>query len=142
MTTVEQVLHAKSGQVLATREDAPVYDALAQLAQHDIGALVVLDRGRLIGMFSERDYARKVILHGKSSKDLLVADVMTRRVHSVAPCDTIEQCMALMTEAHIRHLPVVRDDAVVGMISIGDVVKATLDEQRYTIAVLEQYITT
>lgn len=142
MTTVEQVLHAKSSPVLSVTEGATVYDALALLAAHDIGALVVLDHDRLAGMFSERDYARKVILHGKSSKDLLVADVMTRRVHSVTPADTIEHCMTLMTDARTRHLPVVRDDAVVGMISIGDVVKATLDEQRFTITVLEQYIAT
>lgn len=142
MTTVAQVLHAKPGPVLSVSEHATVYEALSLLAQHDIGALVVLEEGRLAGMFSERDYARKVILQGKSSKELLVAEVMTRRVHSVQPADTVAHCMSVMTEARIRHLPVVDGDGVVGMISIGDVVKATLDEQRYTIAVLEQYITT
>jgi len=142
MKTVQQVLHAKAGLVLSVTEDTTVYDALTVLARHDVGALVVLDGGRLAGMFSERDYARKVILHGKSSKELLVSEVMTRRVHSVGPADTVEHCMALMTHARIRHLPVVQDDTVVGMISIGDVVKATLDEQRFTITVLEQYITT
>ena len=142
MTTVAQVLHAKPGPVLSVSEHATVYDALSMLAQHDIGALVVLEEGRLTGVFSERDYARKVILQGKSSKELIVADVMTRRVHSVRPADTVAHCMALMTDARIRHLPVVHDDAVVGVISIGDVVKATLDEQRFTIAVLEQYIAT
>lgn len=142
MKTVQQMLHAKSGPVLSVTEHTTVYDALTVLARHDIGALVVLDDGRLAGMFSERDYARKVILHGKSSRELLVAEVMTRRVHSVGVSDTVEHCMALMTNARIRHLPVVQDEAVVGMISIGDVVKATLDEQRFTITVLEQYIAT
>lgn len=142
MKTVQQMLHAKSGPVLSVTEHTTVYDALTVLARHDIGALVVLDHGRLAGMFSERDYARKVILHGKSSKELLVEEVMTRRVHSVGVADTVEHCMALMTDARIRHLPVVQDEAVVGMISIGDVVKATLDEQRFTITVLEQYIAT
>jgi CBS domain-containing protein len=142
MKTVQQVLHAKAGLVLSVTEDTTVYEALTVLARHDVGALVVLDGARLAGMFSERDYARKVILLGKSSKELLVSEVMTRRVHTVEPADTVEHCMALMTSARIRHLPVVQDDVVVGMISIGDVVKATLDEQRFTITVLEQYIAT
>lgn len=142
MKTVQQVLHAKSGHVLSVDPTATVYDALALMARHDIGALVVLDGAAMCGMFSERDYARKVILHGHSSRTLQVADIMTREVVSVAPAGTLDECMALMTIHRVRHLPVVDDSRVVGLVSIGDLVKAQLDEQRFVIAQLEHYITT
>ena len=142
MKTVQHVLHAKSGTVLSIPPDATVYDALVLMARHDVGALVVSDHLDIAGMFSERDYARKVILLGKSSRDLLVADVMTRQVHTVTPDCTIEDCMAIMTDHRVRHLPVVDGSGVVGLVSIGDVVKAMLDDQRFTIRQLEHYIAT
>lgn len=142
MKTVQQLLHAKSGSVLFVPPGATVYDALALMAQHDIGALVVLEDGRLCGMFSERDYARKVILHGRSSRTMPVADVMTANVVSVTPCKTVEECMALMTDHRIRHLPVLEGTEVIGLVSIGDLVKAQIDEQRFVIEQLENYITT
>lgn len=142
MRTVQHVLHAKSGPVISVSQDATVFYALALLARYDIGALVVMDDDGVAGMFSERDYARKVILHGKSSRELLVADVMTRQVLTVTPDCTMDDCMALMTAHRIRHLPVLDGSDVVGMVSIGDVVKALLDEQHFTIRQLEHYITT
>ena len=142
MKTVQHVLHAKSAPVRTIPHDATVYDALALMARHDIGALVVVDGGELAGMFSERDYARKVILHGKSSRDLLVAEVMTRQVFTVTPHCTMDDCMAIMSDHRVRHLPVLDAAGVAGIVSIGDVVKAMLDEQRFTIQQLEHYITT
>ncbi|MEP7118123.1 MAG: CBS domain-containing protein [Acidobacteriota bacterium] len=142
MKTVQHVLHAKSGPVHLIPHDATVYDALALMSRFDIGALVVIDSGEIAGMFSERDYARKVILHGKSSRDLIVAEVMTRQVFTVTPHCTVDDCMAIMTDHRVRHLPVLDGDGVSGIVSIGDVVKALLDEQRFTIAQLEHYITT
>ena len=142
MKTVQHVLHAKTGPVLSVAHNATVYDALQLMAHHDVGALVVFDRSGLSGMFSERDYARKVILHGKSSKTLLVDDVMTRQVHTVTPQCTIDECMALMSDHRVRHLPVLDGASVIGIVSIGDVVKALLDEQRFVINQLKQYIAT
>lgn len=142
MKTVQQVLHAKSGPVLSVSPAATVYDALALMARYDIGALVVLEGDALCGMFSERDYARKVTLHGLSSRTMPVADIMTREVVAVSPRDTVDHCMALMTDHRIRHLPVIDGRVVAGLVSIGDLVKAQLDEQRFVIAQLEHYITT
>lgn len=142
MQTVQQILNSKSGQVLSVVRNTKVYDALAMMAQHDVGALIVLERGKLIGVFSERDYARKVILHGKSSKNIPVAEIMTESVVSVRPEHTVQDCMAIMTDKRVRHLPVVDDAGVVGVISIGDVVKAMLDDQQFLITQLEHYITT
>lgn len=140
MKTVQQVLHAKSGPVLSVRPDTTVYDALVLMARHDIGALLVLDGDRLCGMFSERDYARKVILHGRSSRTMPVSDIMTREVVAVPPCLTVDECMALMTDHRVRHLPVVEDSEIIGLVSIGDLVKAQIDEQRFVIEQLEHYI--
>ena len=142
MKTVQHVLHAKSGPVISVSQDATVYYALALLARYDIGALVVTDDDGVAGMFSERDYARKVILQGKSSRELLVADAMTRQVLTVTPQCTMDDCMAIMTDHRVRHLPVLDGSGVIGIVSIGDVVKAILDEQRFTIQQLEHYITT
>ena len=140
MKTVRQMLHGKI-QVISISSTATVYDALTLMARHDVGALVVLDEGRLAGMFSERDYARKVILHGKASKDLVVSDIMTPRVMYVGLDDSIEACMTLMTDKRIRHLPVIDGDTVVGIVSIGDIVKSLLREQQFVITQLERYIT-
>ena len=138
--TVQQILQAKSRMLLSVRSHATVFEALAVMARHDVGALAVIDEGTLVGMFSERDYARKVILHGKSSRDLLVADIMSTPVLSVRPEDTVHQCMSLMTERRVRHLPVVDASGAIGMVSIGDVVKALLSDQAFTIEQLEHYI--
>ena len=140
MKTVRQMLHGKTP-LISISPAATVYDALALMAQHDVGALVVLDGDRLAGMFSERDYARKVILHGKASKELAVSEVMTPRVLSVGLDDSVEACMALMTDKRVRHLPVIDGGTVVGVVSIGDVVKALLHEQQFLITQLERYIT-
>ena len=110
------------------------------MSENNVGALVVLDGGRLAGILSERDYARKVILFGKSSRETLVREVMTHRVLCVTPSQTVDQCMALMTEKHVRHLPVLDHKKVIGLISIGDVVKETISEQKFIIAQLENYI--
>ncbi len=142
MSTVQHVLHAKSGPVISISPHATVYDALALMARYDIGALVVVDGDGIAGMFTERDYARKVILLGRSSRDLLVAEAMTRQVLTVTPHCTVDDCMAIMTDHRVRHLPVLNEFGVAGIVSIGDVVKALLDEQRYTIQQLEHYITT
>ena len=140
MNTVRQMLHGKAP-LISIPLTATVYDALALMAQHDVGALVVLDEGRLAGLFSERDYARKVILHGKASKELAVSEIMTPRVLCVRLDDSVEACMAHMTDKRVRHLPVMDGDTVVGIVSIGDTVKALLHEQQFVISQLERYIT-
>ena len=140
MQTVLQILQAKAGPLLFVSPHHTVFDALTVMAEHDIGALAVLEDGRLVGMFSERDYARKVILHGKSSRELQVADIMTTPVLTVKPKDTVHDCMALMTEHRIRHLPVVDAEGAIGMVSIGDLVKSLLSDQAFTIEQLEHYI--
>jgi CBS domain-containing protein len=127
--------------LISVPSTATVYDALVLMARHDVGALVVLDEGRLTGLFSERDYARKVILHGKASKELTVSEIMTPRVLCIGLDDSVEACMTLMTDNHVRHLPVMEGDTVVGIVSIGDVVKALLHEQQFVIHQLERYIT-
>lgn len=140
MKTVRQIIEGKRSRLLSIAPDATVYDALKTMADHEIGALVVLDQGHLVGIFSERDYARKVILHGKSSKETLVSEIMTSRVLCVGPDQTVDQCMALMTDKRVRHLPVLERKQVIGVISIGDVVKEVISEQRFVIEQLEHYI--
>jgi len=141
MTTVNQLLKHKGHSVWSVAPNASVYEALESMAEKGVGALVVLRDGKLAGIFSERDYARKVILKGRSSKDTPVREIMTEKVYYLKPDQTVEDCMALMTEKRIRHLPVVVDDQVVGLISIGDVVKSIISEQKFMIEKLEQYIT-
>ncbi|HEX9027932.1 MAG TPA: CBS domain-containing protein [Anaerolineales bacterium] len=141
MYTVKQLLQMKKPGIWSTSPDATVYDALKLMADQDVGALLVIENNRLVGIFSERDYARKVILHGKTSNETLVSEIMTDRVVYVKPSQTTEECMAIMTEKHIRHLPVLEGDQILGVISIGDVVKALLSKQEFVIAQLEQYIT-
>jgi CBS domain-containing protein len=141
MISVSQCLQNKGQEIWSVRSDRSVYEALELMAEKDIGALLVVDDGKLVGIFSERDYARKVILQGKSSRETLVREIMTPRVVYVHPQQTIEECMALMTEKHIRHLPVLDGERLVGVISIGDVVKAIISEQKFVIEQLEHYIT-
>jgi CBS domain-containing protein len=118
-----------------------VYDALKLMAEKNLGAVLVMEGDRLAGILSERDYARKVILHGKSSRDTLVREIMSERVVCVVPEQPAEECMALMTDKRVRHLPVLEGDQVIGVISIGDVVKAIISEQEFMIEQLEHYIT-
>jgi len=140
MKTIKEILQSKPHGVLSISPGASVLDALRLMAEKEVGALVVLENERLAGIFSERDYARKVILHGKSSKDTSVREIMTAKVVYVRPEQSVEECMALMTDKRIRHLPVLQDNRVIGVISIGDVVKEVISEQRFVIAQLEQYI--
>jgi CBS domain-containing protein len=140
-TTVRQMLSAKGGTVWSVTPETPVLDALRLMAERNVGAVLVCRGQELVGILSERDYARKVVLKGKSSKETPVGDIMTSRVVYVRPDQTTEDCMALMTDKHIRHLPVLEGGQVAGVISIGDVVKAVIADQRFTIAQLENYIT-
>jgi CBS domain-containing protein len=140
MKTVKEILEAKSHKLLSISPQTSVLDALKLMADRDVGALVVLDGDGLAGIFSERDYARKVILHGKSSKATPVSEIMTHKVVCVRPDQSVEECMALMTDKRIRHLPVLEGRQVIGVISIGDVVKEVISEQRFVIEQLEHYI--
>jgi len=142
MKTVRRALQAKSGPVWTIRPDAMAYEALRVMADKDIGALLVQDsEGKVVGVFSERDYARKVILKGRSSKDTLVRELMTDHVYYVSPEHTVNDCMAIMTAKHIRHIPVMDGGKLVGIVTIGDVVNSMISEQNITIRDLENYIT-
>jgi CBS domain-containing protein len=140
MKNLKQLLAMKGGQVFSIRPDAKVIEALQLMAQKDVGALLVMDGGKLQGIISERDYARKVILHGKSSQDISVREIMTSDVVRVEPSQTIEECMTVMTQRRFRHLPVCEGDKLVGLVSIGDLVKEVIAEQEQTIKQLESYI--
>ncbi len=137
----ETSFNVKGRNVWTTTPDTAVVEALRMMADKDVGALVVVESGELVGIFSERDYARKVVLQGKTSRETPVRDVMTANVYTVHPEHTIGACMAIMTEKHIRHLPVLDKNQVVGLISIGDVVKSIISEQQFVIEQLESYIT-
>ncbi|MCK5669731.1 MAG: CBS domain-containing protein [Gammaproteobacteria bacterium] len=140
MNTVNQILDQKGRTVFTIEPDASVYDAIAMMADKQIGALPVMEGDKLIVLITERDYARKGFLQGRSSPDTKVREIMSDRVMVVPPELTTEECMALMTEKRIRHLPVVEDGDLVGVVSIGDMVKAIISEQRFTIEQLEHYI--
>lgn len=141
MILVSHVLAAKGNDVWAVAPHTMTLVALKLMAEKNVGAVLVLDDGRLAGIFSERDYARKVVLHGRSSRETPVSELMSSRVVTVSPDDTVQHCMEVMTAERIRHLPVMRGEAVVGVITIGDVVKHIISEQAETIRTLEQYIT-
>jgi len=141
MKTVAQLLRTKGHQVLSVPPDIPVFEALEVMAEKNVGALLVLEGERLVGIFSERDYARKVILKGKASKETPVREIMSSHVLYIRPEQTIEDCMALMTDKRVRHLPVMEAEKLVGVISIGDVVKAVIAEQEFMIEQLQNYIT-
>jgi len=141
MKTVADLLGGKRATVWSTTPDTSVFDALTLMAEKNVGALPVLEGDRLIGIFSERDYARKIILRGKTSRETAVREIMTANVVSIRPDETVERCMSVMTEKHFRHLPVVEGDRLAGIISIGDVVKSVIEEQGETISHLQGYIT-
>lgn len=140
MKTLRQLLQAKAHGILSIAPDASVYDALHLMAEKNVGALLVIDAGQLIGIFTERDYARKVILHGKSSHDIPVREIMTEKLVTVHSGQTVEECMSLMTDKRCRHLPVMEGNKLVGVVSIGDLVKEVIAEQEQTIKQLESYI--
>ena len=140
MKTVRQLLQSKSGDLCTIGPDANVFDALKLMAERNVGALLVVKNDRLAGILSERDYARKVVLQGKSSHATPVREIMTERAVCVRPDNTVEECMALMTDKHIRHLPVIEDEKLIGVLSIGDLVKETISEQQFVIQQLESYI--
>ncbi len=140
MISIRQLLKRKGSEVWSTSPDASVYEALQLLAEKNIGALVVLQDGELVGVISERDYARKVILHQKTSMKTPVKEIMTEEVIMVGTGSTVEEAMALMTDKRIRHLPVVEGEKIVGVVSIGDLVKAIIADQEFTIDQLAKYI--
>ena len=141
MKTVAQILGSKPDQSVHTVEPtASVYDAVKLMADKNVGALVVTERGRVVGIVSERDYARKVVLQSRSSHDTPLSEIMSSPVMYVRPEQTSDDCMALMTENRLRHLPVMQGDRLVGLVSIGDLVKATISEQQFIIEQLEHYI--
>jgi CBS domain-containing protein len=140
MHTIRHCLQHKGSQVWSIHPEASIFEALGLMAEKNIGAVLVIEQGQLIGIFSERDYARKVILHGKTSRETKVREIMTSRVYYVNIDQSIEECMALMTDKHIRHLPVLDNDQLSGVISIGDVVKEIIAEQEFVIHQLANYI--
>ena len=140
MKTVKQLLDTKQARIIAVPETISVLDALKIMTDKNISAVLVMENEKLSGIFTERDYARKIILQGKSSKDTLIIEAMTPNPITIKMSDSIDYCMELMTDKHIRHLPIVDNDEVKGMMSIGDVVKFIIADQKHTISQLENYI--
>ena len=140
MRTVRQLLESKPAEIIAISPDAPVIDAIRLMAERRVGALVVMEGARLAGILSERDYARKIVLQGRSSKDTPVRDIMTAEVITVRPEDSSDHCMQVVTNKRIRHLPVMQGGDVVGVLSIGDLVRAVIEEQKQELDQLQRYI--
>lgn len=141
MTTVRQILDSKkSSQIISVGPDSTVFDALQLMAGKDVSAVLVLENERLVGIFTERDYARKLILQGRNSKETRIGDLMTQNLLTVSPSQTVEGIMAIMTENRFRHLPVVERGNLIGIVTIGDAVKAVMDQQQQTIQQLAGYI--
>ena len=140
MKTIRLILKQRGKEIWSASPTMTVFEALRIMAERDIGALPVLDRKKLVGIFSERDYARKVILKGRASKDVLVKDIMSTHLVTITPNETNEQGLALMTEKHVRHLPVIQREKMIGFISIGDLVKSIIEEQNQVIDKLGQHI--
>lgn len=140
MRTVQQLLNTKPVQIYSVTAAASVLDGLKMMTEKNVSALLIMENEVLMGIFTERDYARKIVLHGKASKDTPISEAMTIEPITVSSADSIELCMQIMTEKHIRHLPVVNENHVTGMVSIGDVVKFIIADQKQTISQLESYI--
>lgn len=140
MTTVQQLLDEKGHDVWSVHPDASVFDAIQMMADKDVGALIVTENGRPVGIISQWDYSRKVILKGKSSPRTSVRDIMTTRIIYTRPEQTVEECMAVMTETRVRHLPVLHEDRLIGIVSIGDLVRSVIADQKFTIEQLTHYI--
>ncbi len=140
MTTIGQLLKTKGNEIWSIAPQATIYEALQVMSEKDVGALLVVHKGDVVGIFSERDYARKLILKGKFSKDTSVEELMTRKVLYVGPESTIEDCMALMTAKSVRHLPILKNERLIGIVTLGDVVKQIISDQEFTINQLENYI--
>lgn len=140
MGSVQSILKAKGNATFSISPDTIVYRALEIMVERNVSALVVMENDRLVGMFSEKDYARKVILQGKASKQTKIRDIMSENLITIGPSASIDECMQLMTNNFIRHLPVLQDGELIGIISIGDVVKFIIDEQKFIIQNMEQYI--
>lgn len=140
MNTIEKLIGSSNSEVWTVSPEASVFDAIKQMSDKSVGALPVVDNGKLVGIISERDYARKIVLKDRNSKETLVKDIMTDKVFYMIPSQKIEECMALMTEHHIRHLPVVTDGKLSGMVTVGDVVKFIISDQKFKIEQLENTI--
>ncbi len=140
MTTVRQLLGRKGRGICSIEPEDPVLEAIRSMADHHVGALLVMKAGQLVGIVSERDYARKVILLGRSSSETPVWQIMSSPVHTVSPDQSLDECMRMVTDRRVRHLPVVEDGQVIGVISIGDLVKAVIENQQHIIEQLETYI--
>ena len=140
MQTIRQLLEAKGKDIWSISPHVTVFKALRIMAEKDIGALLVIDNQKLVGIFSERDYAQKVILKGKSSKETNIGDLMTKEVIYIEPNNTLHECMAVMTANHIRHMPVLENNQLIGIVTLGDVVKQIISDQEFTIRELEKYI--
>lgn len=140
MNTLRQLLQSKGSAVYSVTPETSVFDALKLMAEKNVGALLAMADGRIAGIMTERDYARKVILFGKSSRDMMVREIMSEKVLTVQPGQTVEECMALMTNKRVRHLPVMDGDKLIGLLSIGDLVKEVIADQEQTIRQLEHYI--
>jgi len=140
MHNIDTLLKDKGKDIWSIEPRETAFKALETMAQRNVGALLVIDKGKLVGIFSERDYARKVILKGKSSKETTVGELMTPDVFYASPENTLQETMALMTTKHIRHMPVLKDGRLIGMVTLGDVVKQIISEQKFTIKELAKYI--
>lgn len=138
--TIESLLHQKGREVYSVTTDATVYDAVSQMAQKNVGALLVVEKGQLVGIVSERDYTRKVMLRGKKSRETTVREIMSSELTTVDPKQSVADCLRFMTDKRIRHLPVVREGQILGVISIGDLVKHVISVQSATLDQLERYI--
>ncbi len=141
MGSVKDILKAKGAVIFSINPGVTIYSALEVMVEKNVSALLVMEEEKLVGIFTERDYARKVVLKGKHSRDTMIEEVMTKDVISITPDSTIDECMRMMTSRFIRHLPVVEDDKVIGIVSIGDVVKFIIEDQKFIIQHMEQYIT-
>jgi CBS domain-containing protein len=140
MLTIRQLLDQKGKKICSIHPDATVFDAIRKMAENDIGSLIVTDREALVGIITERHYARKVVLRGKTSPATPVRDIMESNIITARPEQSVEECMALMTEKRVRHLPVIEGGRLIGIVSIGDLVKSIIGDQRFMIEQLEHYI--